>query len=59
MPDHLDVCPEKIVECSYSKVGCTEKMARKNYKNHCQTSQERHMLLLLEDSEKKMNKLKN
>ena len=70
MSDHRKECPRELVPCSYSEVGCEERMYRNKLAEHEIESQETHLNLAmkkvvslsttvkeLQESVKQLNKL--
>lgn len=45
---HMQKCPLELVECSYSNVGCHERMYRKDYESHRTENSEKHLQLITE-----------
>eukprot|EP00118_Oscarella_pearsei_P013847 m.114618 g.114618 ORF g.114618 m.114618 type:complete len:166 (+) comp37513_c0_seq10:865-1362(+) len=55
LPDHCSKepngdCPETVIDCQYSKIGCRFQVEREKMAHHQQENMERHMLLLLENN---------
>ena len=47
MPDHRKECPRENIPCSYSEVGCEEKMYRNKLEEHEIESRESHLNLAM------------
>ena len=45
-----DDCLYQTVECPFKSVGCTERLLRKDIKNHTDTMANQHMLMMLQDN---------
>ena len=47
MSDHRKVCPREKVPCSYSEVGCEEKMYRNKLEEHDRKNRQIHLNLAM------------
>ena len=47
MPHHRMMCPRELVSCSYSVVGCEQKMYRSKLEKHEMESRETHLNLAM------------
>ena len=47
IPNHRKRCPLEPVDCSFSEVGCTENMARRDMERHETTSDHHHLVLMM------------
>ena len=47
MPRHRKECARELVSCSYSVIGCEEKMYRNNVEKHEKESRETHLNLAM------------
>ena len=45
LEEHLEECPEQLVECEYAPAGCTVIINRRNVEEHMQRETERHSKL--------------
>ena len=57
---HRDLCPLEQVECTFSEVGCTKKMARRDMESHVTSSDHLHLLLTMKalvESRKRIEEL--
>ena len=43
---HLQECPEQVMKCSYSDLGCRKVFKRRTLEDHCKHSKDAHMHLL-------------
>lgn len=48
LSQHRKKCPLELIECSYSNVGCHEKIHRKDYKSHQTENMKKHLQLITE-----------
>ena len=48
MEAHLTECKEQTIECAYSKIGCQERIKRKDMQKHKDDSKDAHLSLALE-----------
>ncbi|XP_065893870.1 TNF receptor-associated factor 5-like [Dysidea avara] len=46
MKQHLEVCPDQVVACKYSELGCQQKMKRKELDQHMSTAIQHHLDLV-------------
>ncbi|XP_065906941.1 TNF receptor-associated factor 6-like [Dysidea avara] len=59
MSDHLDVCPEQTVACTFSEAGCEEKMLRKQLQQHLETNVITHQTLAWKAQQKEIMAMKD
>ena len=52
MKEHPKVCPNELVQCQYFEFGCTEKVQRKNVKQHLSFAMHKHLSLAVKKAKK-------
>ena len=45
LPEHLSNCPNEVIPCNWSEIGCTTRLPRKTMKNHEQHSTDLHLAI--------------
>ena len=48
MEEHLEECAEQEIDCTYSKIGCRERVKRKDLQKHKDDNKDLHLALSLE-----------
>jgi len=59
MSDHLNVCPEQEVACTFSKAGCGVKLLRKQLQQHLEANVITHQSLAWQAQEKEIAAMKD
>ncbi len=47
MGTHRNICPLEKVQCTFSEVGCSQELIRKDLNNHIATSDHQHLLMMI------------
>ena len=55
---HLDNCPLQVVQCKYSREGCSAKMPNKDMADHLMTNMDQHMFMIKQKFETEIEHLK-
>ena len=57
--DHLKVCPEQLVECSFAEAGCHASIRRRQLHDHMSSYMQEHLTILMEAYQDVKRRLEN